>query len=60
MNIFKLHSTRSASTSKASSKIPAETVLNTGWKTNCNFRTFSESYVTNNSDFARSVLAESK
>ena len=57
MNMFKPHSTRSASTSVAASKIPVETVLRTaGWKTDCTFRKFYKRNVTNNSDFARAVL----
>jgi hypothetical protein len=61
MNIFKPHSTRSASTSVASSKIPVETVLRTaGWKTDCTFRKFYKRNITNNSDFARSVLDKSR
>lgn len=61
MNIFKLHSTRSASTSVASAKIPVETVLRTaGWKTDCTFRKFYKRNITNNSDFARSVLEKTK
>lgn len=60
MDIFKPHSTRSAATSVAASKIPIETVLRTaGWRTDCTFRRFYKREITNSSAFAHSVLNES-
>ena len=57
MTIFTPHSTRSASTSKAATKVPMETVLKTGgWR---NMRTFANYYnkqIGNSEMFATSIL----
>lgn len=55
--VFHPHSTRSASTSAASSKVPIDTVLRTaGWKQDCTFRQFYKRTVTNNSTFSNAIL----
>ena len=57
ITIFTPHSTRSASTSKAVTKVPMETVLKTGgWR---NMRTFANYYnkqIGNSEMFATSIL----
>ena len=57
ITIFTPHSTRSASTSKAATKVPMETVLKTGgWR---NMRTFANYYnkqIGNSEMFATSIL----
>lgn len=61
MDIFTPHSTRSASTSAASTKVSIDTVLRTaGWRQECTFRKFYKRSVTNNTEFSLSVLSECK
>ena len=61
MSIFSPHSTRSASTSLASSKVPIDTVLRTaGWKSDFVFRKYYKRETTNSAAFAHSVLSEHK
>ena len=58
MQIFGVHSTRSASTSAACGKgVPLMTILRTaGWERECTFRQFYDMPVTRNTKFADSVL----
>lgn len=57
MTIFKPHSTRSASTSKAATKVSLDTVLRTaGWRSDCTFRKFYNRPVTNDGSYSRAVL----
>jgi site-specific recombinase XerD len=52
IQIFKPHSTRSASTSAASFRVPIETVLKTaGWKQDCTFRQFYKREISNDTSF---------
>ena len=55
MSIFNPHSTRSASVSAV--KVPIGTILKTaGWSKDCTFRKFYKKPVTDNMQFAESIL----
>lgn len=57
MKIFTPHSTRGASTSKVSGKIPINTILRTaGWRNDSVFRKHYKRPITNDSSFSNEVL----
>ena len=59
LSIFSPHSTRSASTSAVSKKLPIDTILRTaGWKSDCVFRKHYKRPISNDSSFSCSILAE--
>ena len=57
INVFLPHSTRGASTSAVSGKIPIDTIIRTaGWSKDSTFRKFYQRPVVNSSAFSHSVL----
>ena len=57
MNMFTPHSTRSATTSFVSGKIPIDTILRTaGWRRDSVFRKFYKKPITNDSSFSDAIL----
>ncbi|XP_045158583.2 uncharacterized protein LOC123524443 [Mercenaria mercenaria] len=57
MSVFTAHSTRGASTSALTNRVPIDTILRTaGWKRDCVFRKFYKRDITNNSDFSNGIL----
>ncbi|XP_067659799.1 uncharacterized protein [Haliotis asinina] len=58
MRIFTPHSIRSASTTKASMKVPLSTILNTaGWSSQCTFAKFYKKPISNRHQFSEAVMA---
>ena len=57
--LFKPHSTRAASTSKAfSANVPLVSIIKAGsWRSDCTFRKFYNKPIDSDQDFAQAILA---